>query len=94
MSFFSNLNFGDLLNQASDVYTGILDKKTADQTTEQAQAAIEIERLKLEQIVADQQRIAAGKLKAKPISYVLPIIVTGVVIAGGIATYFIFKNKK
>lgn len=62
---------------------------------QQAEAALEIERLKAEQASSSLQAEVAksetvvDKIKA----YKTPIIATGVVLVGGIAAYFYFKNK-
>ena len=62
---------------------------------DQADAAVAIERAKQAQAQADAQAAVAqassvtGKIKA----YALPIAIAGVVIIGGIASYFYFKKK-
>lgn len=66
-----------------------------DAAQKQAEAALEIQRLKSEQDASKAQASIAqsetitGKIKA----YQTPIIATGVVIVGSIAAYFYFKNK-
>ena len=61
----------------------------------QADAAVQIEKAKQAQAQADAAAAVAesnsvtGKIKA----YALPIAITGVVIIGGIASYFYFKKK-
>ena len=66
-----------------------------DAAQKQAEAALEIQRLKAEQDAAKAQASIAqsetitGKIKA----YQTPIIAAGVVIVGSIAAYFYFKNK-
>jgi hypothetical protein len=63
---------------------------------EQAQLALQIEQTRLAQerakAAADQAKAssASGKIKA----YTVPLIVTGVLVIGGIAAYFYFKKKK
>jgi hypothetical protein len=61
----------------------------------QAEAAVAIEKAKQAQAQADAQAAMAqsnsvtGKIKA----YALPIAITGIVVIGGIASYFYFKKK-
>lgn len=63
--------------------------------SDQAEAAVQIEKAKQAQAQADAAAAVAeansvtGKIKA----YALPIAITGVVIIGGIASYFYFKKK-
>jgi len=62
---------------------------------DQADAAVQIEKAKQAQAQAEAQAAVAqansvtGKIKA----YALPIAIAGVVIIGGIASYFYFKKK-
>lgn len=63
---------------------------------EQAQLALQIEQTRLSQerarAAAEQATAssASGKIKA----YTVPLIITGVLVIGGIAAYFYFKKKK
>jgi hypothetical protein len=63
---------------------------------EQAQLALQIEQTRLAQerakAAAEQATAssASGKIKA----YTVPLIITGVLVIGGIAAYFYFKKKK
>ena len=66
-----------------------------DAAKAQAQAALEIERLKADQDAAKAQaEIAKSETITEKIkAYQTPIIAAGVVIVGSIAAYFYFKNK-
>lgn len=61
----------------------------------QAETAAEIERLKSQQLdyKAQSDTAKAETVVDKIKAYKVPIIATGVVLIGGIATYFYFKNK-
>jgi hypothetical protein len=61
-----------------------------------ADAALKLEALKLQALKQEAANTAAGgsSVAAKVKSYAVPIAITGVVVALGIATYFYFKKKK
>jgi len=102
-SFWSGINFGTVLDTAkagASIWSTQQQQKAA---SEQAQYALEIEKQRLAQERARAQSEAAkaeaeaaksasvaGKIKA----YSTPILITGVVVIGGIAAYFYFKKKK
>jgi LPXTG-motif cell wall-anchored protein len=79
----------DIINIGSKVYTDTLKSQT---DASNAQAAIQLEKLKIQQ----QQAANAGassvtnKIKA----YGVPLAIGGIMIIGGIAAYFYFKKKK
>ena len=91
--------WGGLLQGAVDTtkYGVDLWSKQQELTAAQAQAeaAVQIEKAKQAQKQADaaaavaQANSVTGKIKA----YALPIAIAGVVIIGGIASYFYFKKK-
>ena len=69
-------------------------RRRADRDT--AEAALKLENLRL-QALKEQKSIVDSNNAAKPSlvkSYGLPILITGVVVALGIGTYFYFKKKK
>lgn len=68
-------------------------KRQAEKDT--ADAALKLENLKLQALKIDAENKAnASTSKASTIkSYGLPILITGVVVALGIGTYFYFKKK-
>ena len=69
-------------------------RRRADRDT--AEAALKLENLRL-QALKEQKSIVDSNNSAKPSlvkSYGLPILITGVVVALGIGTYFYFKKKK
>ena len=90
--FFSNLNLGNLLTTGSQLYTADLKAQT---DASNAAAALKLEQLKLQQ---SQAPAAAGStattgVVAKIKAYTLPILVTGLVVIGGISAYYYFKKK-
>lgn len=93
--FFSGINLGNLLQTGAQVYTTSQQAKTAKQ---QAELALQIERQKVAQELAkakvEEEKAKGGAGKPQPKSYVIPIIVTGVVVIAGIGAYFYFKKKK
>jgi len=66
-----------------------------DVAKKQAEAALEIERLRADQDASKSQaEIAKSETITEKIkAYKTPILAAGVVIIGGIAVYFYFKNK-
>jgi hypothetical protein len=83
----------DSLKYGVGVYTDE-QKRRADRDT--AEAAIELENIRL-QSLKEQSEIEAtksGSSSSKIKSYGVPILITGVVVALGIGTYFYFKKKK
>jgi hypothetical protein len=73
----------------SDVQKRQAEKDTAD-------AALKLEALKLQALKQEAANTQASgySVAAKVKSYAVPIAITGVVVALGIATYFYFKKKK
>jgi hypothetical protein len=57
-----------------------------------AAAALKLENLKLQEL--KQQGTNASSATSKISAYAVPIAVTGIVVALGIATYFYFRKKK
>ena len=88
-SFWSGLNFGDILKTGASIYSTTQQSNIADaqlkaqqQKTAQAQAAT-------------AQTAAQGSSIATIVkSYTTPIILVGVIGIAGIATYFYFKKKR
>jgi hypothetical protein len=83
----------DTLKYGVGIYTDA-QKRQAEADT--AAAALKLENLKL-QALKEQKAIVDSNNAAKPSlvkSYGLPILITGVVVALGIGTYFYFKKKK
>jgi hypothetical protein len=83
----------DTLKYGVGVYTDEQKRKAEADT---AAAALKLENLKL-QALKEQKAIVDSNNAAKPSlvkSYGLPILITGVVVALGIGTYFYFKKKK
>ena len=83
----------DSLKYGVGVYT---DEQKRRAEADTAAAALKLENLKL-QALKEQASIEATKSgSAASIikSYGVPILITGVVVALGIGTYFYFKNKK
>ena len=91
--FFSNLNLSDLLTIGSKTYSDTL-KAQADEAN--ANAAIQLEKLKLQKIQADAAAASSNStgVVSKIKSYALPIAIIGVMVIGGISAYFYFKRKK
>jgi LPXTG-motif cell wall-anchored protein len=85
----SKFKWTDILNIGSKVYTDTLKSQT---DASNAQAAVQLEKLKIQQ----QQAANAGasnvtnNIKA----YGVPLAIGGIMIIGGIAAYFYFKKKK
>jgi hypothetical protein len=79
----------DTLNSGLDFFTQ-QSKSAADKA--QAQAATQIAQLNL--LTAQQQTASASTAASKVKAYAVPIAITGVVVIGAIAAYFIFKKKK
>jgi hypothetical protein len=83
----------DTLKYGVGVYTDA-QKRQAEADT--AAAALKLENLKL-QALKEQKAITDSNNAAKPSlikSYGTPILITGLVVALGIGTYFYFKKKK
>jgi hypothetical protein len=83
----------DTLKYGVGVYT---DEQKRRAEADTAQAALKLENLKL-QALKEQASIEAtksGSAASTIKSYGVPILITGVVIALGIGTYFYFKKKK
>jgi len=83
----------DILNLGSKVYTDTLKSQT---DASNAEAAIQLEKLKLQQEQAknaganSSSNGVVNKIKA----YGVPLAIGGIMIIGGIAAYFYFKKKK
>jgi len=83
----------DSLKYGVGIYTDAQRRKAEADT---AAAALKLESLKL-QAIKEQAAIEAtksGSAASTIKSYGVPILITGVVVALGIATYFYFKKKK
>ena len=83
----------DTLKYGVGIYT---DEQKRRAEADTAAAALKLENLKL-QALKEQKAIVDSNNSAKPSlvkSYGLPILITGVVVALGIGTYFYFKKKK
>jgi hypothetical protein len=82
-----------LVNKGADTYGTIIKGRVEGELGDQA---IELERLRLAEL--EKQRLLdeaknkgiADKIKA----YGIPLAIIGVVVIGGIATYFYFNKKK
>ena len=83
----------DTLKYGVGVYT---DEQKRRAEADTAAAALKLESLKL-QAIKEQAAIEAtksGSAASTIKSYGVPILITGVVVALGIGTYFYFKKKK
>lgn len=91
--FFSNLNLGNLLTTGSQLYTADLKAQT---DASNAAAALKLEQLKLQQAQAANAaaNTTSSGVVAKIKAYSTPILITGLVVIGGISAYFYFKKKK
>ena len=85
----SGLSLKDILNMGSKAYTDTLKSQT---DTSNAQAAIQLEKLKIQQQQAANASAAnvTNKIKA----YGVPLAIAGLMVIGGISAYFYFKKKK
>jgi hypothetical protein len=89
----SKFKWTDILNIGSKIYTDTLKSQT---DASNAEAAIKLEKLKLQQAQAKNAAAnssssgVVNKIKA----YGLPIAILGVMVIGGISAYFYFKKKK
>lgn len=93
--FWSGLNLGTILDVGKTgvgIWASGQERKSAEQ---QAQAALAIERQRLqqEQLRARTEEAKASSVAGKVKAYALPIAITGVVVVAGIAAYFYFKKK-
>lgn len=83
----------DVVKFGTGIWSNQQQRESAEQ---QAQRALEIEQTRLAQERAKaaaaqaESSTVVGKIKA----YSTPILITGVVVIGGIAAYFFFKKKK
>lgn len=91
--WYSGINIGDILKIGSKTYSDTLKAQT---DADNAAAAIQLEKLKIQQAQAAAQAANASStgVVAKIKAYALPIAITGAVLIGGIAAYFYFKKKK
>ena len=82
-----------LLNKGADIYGTTVKGQVEGELSAQA---IELERLRLAELEKQRQLDEAkgSGVVAKIKAYALPLTIVGVVIVGGIATYFYFKGKK
>ena len=85
----SGSSWTDILNLGSQVYTNTLKSQT---DASNAQAAIQLEKLKIQQ----QQAVNAGTstITEKIKAYAMPLAIAGIMVIGGISAYFYFKKKK
>lgn len=90
--WYDGINVGDILNKASTYYS---DSVRSENDANNAAAAIQLEKLKIQQAQASAQAAQATSsgVVAKVKAYGLPIAITGAVVIGGIAAYFYFKKK-
>ncbi len=91
--WYSGINIGDILKIGSKTYSDTLKAQT---DADNAAAAIQLEKLKIQQAQAAAQaaNTSSTGVVAKIKAYALPIAITGAVVIGGIAAYFYFKKKK
>ena len=96
MSFLSNIDIEDWLKTGVETWSEDQQRKSDADT---AAKAIEIERLKIQQLLAEkaleeQKANTALTTGANVKAYIVPIAVVGVLVIGGIGAYFFFKKKK
>ena len=82
-----------LVNKGADTYGTIVKGRVEGELGNQA---IELERLKLAEQEKQKQidEAKSAGIAAKIKAYGIPLAIIGVVVIGGIATYFYFKKKK
>jgi hypothetical protein len=90
--WYDGINLGDILGTGSKIYSDTLKAQT---DADNAAAAIQLEKLKIQQAQAAAQAANASStgVVAKVKAYAVPIAITGAVVIGGIAAYFYFKKK-
>ena len=85
----SNFQWSDILNIGSKVYTDTLKSQT---DASNSQAAIQLEKLKIQQQQA--ANASASNVTNNIKAYGVPLAIAGLMVIGGISTYFYFKKKK
>ena len=90
--WYDGINIGDILNKAGTIYS---DSVKSETDANNAAAAIQLEKLKIQKAQADAQAAQATSsgVVSKVKAYAVPIAITGAVVIGGIVAYFYFKKK-